>query len=48
MRRDPETNSETIEINRNELGAEHTLQLRLVQNWYWDDRKQTPAPGRTR
>jgi hypothetical protein len=40
MRRDPETYSETIEINQNELRAEHTLQLRLVQNWYWDDRKQ--------
>lgn len=40
MRLDPETYVETIEINRNELGAEHTLQLRLVQNWYWDDRKQ--------
>jgi len=40
MRLDPETYVETIEVNRNELSAEHTLQLRLVQNWYWDDRKQ--------
>lgn len=40
MRLDPETYVETIEINRNELSAEHRLQLRLVQNWYWDDRKQ--------
>lgn len=38
VRYDQETYAETIEIDHNELRAEHTLQLRLVENWYWDDR----------
>lgn len=40
MRRNLETYSETIEINRNKFQAEHALQLRLEENWYWDDRQQ--------
>ena len=40
VRYDQETYAETIEINHNELRAEHTQQLRLVENWYWDDRQQ--------
>lgn len=37
---DPETYEEKIEIEKNELRAEDVPCLRLVQNWYWDDRQR--------
>lgn len=37
---DPETYEEKIEIGKNELRAEDFPRLRLIQNWYWDDRQQ--------
>lgn len=40
VRYNPETYAESIEINRNEIRADDTPRLRLVENWYWDDRQQ--------
>ena len=35
---DPETYEEKLEITHKELRAEDFPRLRLVQNWYWDER----------
>jgi len=37
---DPETYEETIKIVRTERRAVNFPRLRLIQNWYWDDKKQ--------
>jgi len=37
---DPETYEEKVEITHKELRAENFPRLRLVQNWYWDDRQR--------
>ncbi len=37
---DPETYEEKIEVEKNELRAEDVPRLRLVQNWYWDDKQR--------
>jgi len=37
---DPETYEEKVEITHKELRAADFPRLRLVQNWYWDDRRQ--------
>ncbi|MBL7782523.1 MAG: hypothetical protein JNM22_14955 [Saprospiraceae bacterium] len=36
---DPETYEETIQVVHNELNASQVRKLRLIQNWYWDERK---------
>jgi len=35
-----ETYEEKIEVEKNELRAEDFPHLRLIQNWYWDDRQR--------
>lgn len=36
----PETYEEKIEISHREFRAEDFARLRLIQNWYWDDRQR--------
>lgn len=39
---DPESYEETVTIVQNSLHAEDMMQLRLVQDWLWDERKRFP------
>ena len=35
----PETYEQTTEIKRREINADSIHELRLIQTWYWDDKR---------
>ncbi|HRI60485.1 MAG TPA: hypothetical protein PK228_12195, partial [Saprospiraceae bacterium] len=37
---DPETYAEKVSAVRNEINLDHIRSLRLMQTWYWDERRQ--------